>query len=135
VLLIVIVVIVAVFLVIGVISYLAAPSASGVVVTGINFESPDNVCGLNGATDTGFNASTGSSVQFTYQISGNNTTFNGVNGTAACEIHSISTNTPGFTLSGANTPLAIPANSSPLLSFSVSMPGSDYTGVLTFVLT
>ncbi len=122
-----------IFLVIGVLAYLLYPtSTNNVVVTGINFYSADDVCGLNGATSSGFNASTGSSIELSFSIEGNNTT-NG--GNAACEIHSINTTTPGFSISGANVPLNIPVNSSPTLSFSVSVPSSPWTGVLTIDLT
>jgi hypothetical protein len=127
----IVVAIVAVILILGVIFLFLAPSPN-VIVTGINFSSPDDACGLNGATDYGFNASSGTSMQFTYQLSGNNTTDGG---TSACTINSLTTSTPGFSISGANVPLAIPANSTQLLSFSVNMPSSSYTGILTFVLT
>jgi len=131
--LIVVAVVVVVLLVIGVAAYLLLPAAPPAInVTGINFQSPDDACGLNGATDTGFTANESQAMEFTYQISGNNTT-NG--GTAACTIHTVSTSTPGFSVSGANVPLSIPVNSSQLLSFSVTMPSSSYTGVLTLVMT
>lgn len=128
----IVVVIVVVVLILGVISYLSLGPSPDVLVTGINFSSPDNTCGLDGATDYGFNASSGTSMEFTYEISGNNTTSGG---SAACTIHSVSTTTAGFSISGANVPLSIPVNSSQLLSFSVNMPGSSYTGILTLVIT
>lgn len=127
----IVVIVVVVILIVGVLAFLLLPS-SNVVVTGINFSSPDDACGLDGATDFGFNDTTDDSVSFTYQISGNNTTDGG---TAACQINSVSTSTPGFSISGANVPLSIPANTSQLLSYSVNTPDSPYTGVLTIVLT
>jgi hypothetical protein len=126
------VVILVIILVLAVVSLTFAPGNSGIQVTGINFDSPDNACGLDGATDYGFNASTSQAIEFSYAISGNNTTSGG---TAACAINSINTTTPGFSVTGANVPLQIPANSSPTLSFQLNTPGSPYTGVLTFVLT
>lgn len=128
----IVVLIVVVILVLGAISYFAAPSSSPIVITGVNIYSPDDVCGLDGATADGFNASTSSSVELTYGISGNNTTGGG---TAACTIHSVNTTTPGFSVTGANVPLVIPANATPNLSFTVNTPGSPYTGVLTLVMT
>jgi hypothetical protein len=124
-----------VILVLGVVSFLAIPPAPpvNVIVTGINFDSPDNACGLAGATDYGFNASTNQSLPFTYQISGANNTTSG--GTMACTISGITTSTSGFTITGANVPLSIPANASQLLSFEVNTPALPYTGVLTFVIT
>lgn len=120
------------FLLVGGVIFLLAPSGPDVVVTGINFTSPDNACGLDGSTDSGFNASAGDSLELTYEISGNTTVGNA---TAACDLRSIVTTTPGFSLSGANTPLAVPANSTQLLSFSVNVPDATFTGVLTLVLT
>jgi hypothetical protein len=130
--LIVLAVIVVIILVIGVVGYLLAPPMANIQVTAINFYSADDVCGLNGASSDGFNTSSGQAVELSFAISGNNTT-NG--GTAACEIQTISTTTPGFGVSGANVPLTVPANSSPTLSFSVSVPSGSYTGVLTLNLT
>ncbi|MCI4330812.1 MAG: hypothetical protein L3K19_03055 [Thermoplasmata archaeon] len=119
-------------LVIGGIAFLFLPSSPDVVVTGINFSSPDNACGLNGLVDNGFNASSGDSIELTYDISGNNTTGNA---TAPCTIHSVSTSTPGFSVTGADVPLMVPANAMQLLSFSVNVPDSGYTGVLSLVVT
>jgi len=130
--LLVVAVVIVVLLLIGVVGYLLAPPAANVNVTAINFYAADDVCGLDGATSDGFNASTGSSVELSFSISGNNTTNNG---TAACEIETLTTSTAGFSVSGANVPLQVPVNSSPVLSFSVSVPSSSYTGVLTLVLT
>jgi len=132
--LIVVCVIIVVLLVVGVVAtlFLQSSTSPNINVTGINFVSPDDVCGLNGATDTGFSGNSSQSIEFTYQISGNTTT-NG--GTAACTIHSVSTTTPGISLTGANVPLVIPVNSSQILMFAVNMPSGSYTGVLTLVMT
>jgi hypothetical protein len=119
-------------LVVGVASFLYAPSASSVVVTGINFSSPDDACGLDGATDSGFNDTTSDAIQFTYGLSGNSSADGG---TAACTIENITTTTPGFSVTGANTPLFIPANSTQDFTFTLNTPSSPYTGVLTLVIT
>ncbi len=122
-------------LVVSVVGYLALPASPplNVIVTGINFDSPDNACGLAGAIDYGFNASTNESLPFTYQISGVNNSAG--TGTVACSIAGVSTSTPGFTITGANVPVTIPANATQLLSFNVNTPPDPYTGVLTFVIT
>ena len=138
--LIIIVVFVVILLVFGVIAYFLAPApASGpaVTVTGINFTSPDNACGLNGAVDpTWYNTTAGQSFSLSYDISGNVTgVVSGVNTTGPCEIHTISTTTAGFSITGANVPLAVPANATQLLGFTVNPPSSAFTGVLTLVLT
>jgi len=129
----VLVAIVVIFLVIPIAFLSFAPTAPSVVVTGINFQSPDNACGLDGATDYGFNASTSQTVSFTYAIYGPNATSG--NGTLACQIMGVATSTPGFSVTGANVPLSIPANATQDLSYNVITPGSSYTGVLTIVVT
>ena len=136
----IIVVFVVVLLVFGAISYLLAPpSASGpaVTITGINFSSPDDACGLDGAVDpTWYNTTAGQSFSLSYEISGNVTgNVSGVNTTAPCQISTLYTTTPGFNITGANVPLAVPANSTQLLGFTVNPPNSAFTGVLTLVLT
>jgi len=132
--LIVLVVFVVLILVAGVVSYLLIPAPASVEITGVNFQSPDNACGLEGATDTSwYNTTTGTSFVLSYLISGPNAT--SWNGTLACEISSINTTTAGFSITGANVPLSIPANSTQTLAFTVNPPGSAFTGVLTLVLT
>jgi hypothetical protein len=138
--LLIIVVFVVILLVFGVIAYFLAPApASGptVTVTGINFTSSDNACGLNGAVDpTWYNTTAGQSFSLSYDISGNVTgNVSGVNTTAPCEIHTLSTTTPGFNITGANVPLSVPANKTQVLGFTVNPPNSAFTGVLTLVLT
>lgn len=128
----VVVVVFVVLLVGGVLAFfLSAPPA--IDVTGINFVSPDNACGLDGATDYGFNGTAGQSLEFTYQL------YNGLpnNATTPCTIANITTTTPGFSVTGANTPLTIPAgvNSTQVFSFQVNFPSNAYTGVLTLVIT
>jgi hypothetical protein len=134
--LVIIVVFIAILLVFGVVAYLLvpAPSSAIVEVTGINFQSPDNACGLNGAVDTSdYNTTAGVSFTLSYTLSGPNATSGG--GTTACTISTVSTTTSGFSISGANVPLSIPANSSQVFSFTVNPPGTAWTGTLTIVLT
>lgn len=138
--LIVLVIFVVIILVAGVVSYLLAPPAANVTITGVNFQSPDNACGLNGAIDpTWYNTTVGSSIVLSYDITGANVTYTihnaTVNGTAACQIATVSTTTSGFSISGANVPLPIAANTTQILSFTVNPPGSGFTGVLTLVIT
>jgi len=130
---IVLVVIVVVILILGVVSYLLLPTSSpNINITGVNFFSTDDACGLNGATASGFTANSSQAYPLSFYISGNNTT-NG--GTAACTINSVSTSTPGFSITGANVPLPVPENESPLLSFTLNCPSSPYSGVLTIEVT
>ncbi|MGD0257941.1 MAG: hypothetical protein ABSB90_08730 [Thermoplasmata archaeon] len=125
-------VIVAVILILGVVSFLILPPAPSIQVTVITVESVDNVCGLAGANATGFNASTGDQVDLSFNIVGPNGTGNS---TQACTIETVSTTTPGFSISNQTVPLFVPANETVILSFTVNCPNSDYTGALTLVMT
>jgi len=119
--LIVLVVFVVVILVAGVVSFLLAPTPANVEITGINFQSSDNTCGFGGAFDPNYyNTTAGTSFSISYYVTGNNSTA----GTGACEIHSVTTSTPGFSISGANLPLVVLANSTQILTFTVNPPGS-----------
>ena len=136
----IIVVFVVILLVFGVISYLLAPASSSgpaVTITGVNFTSPDNACGLNGAIDPSwYNTSAGQSFPLSYDISGNVTgNVSGVNTTAPCEIYTLTTTTPGFNITDANVPLYIAANTTQILGFTVNPPNAAFSGVLTLVLT
>jgi hypothetical protein len=132
--LIILVVFVVLILVAGVVSYFLLPSPANVEITGVNFQSPDDACGLDGATDTSwYNTSAGTSFVLSYLIGGPNASSG--TGTVACQITSVNTTTAGFSITGANVPLPIPANTTQTLAFTVNPPGSAFTGVLTLVLT
>ncbi len=123
-----------VILVLGVAAFIFLPnnSTSGTVtVTTIDYASPDDACGVAGVTSHGFNASAGESLKIGVIMYGNST----ATGTAACSIQTLSTSTPGFSITGADVPLKISANQHATLSFTVTVPGSGFTGVLTLVVT
>lgn len=101
--------------------------SGSVDVTAVNITSSDNACGSNGHTFPGFTLNTRQSYQQTFTINNGNLVF-------SCTINSVSTTTPGFSVSGANTPLTIPADGSESLSFTVTAPGASYNGVLTLDL-
>jgi hypothetical protein len=125
-------VIVAFILVIGVAAFLFAPPTPSIQVTVITVVSVDNVCGLGGASASGFNASTGDQVGLSFNITGANAT---PSGTLACTIETVTTTTAGFGLLNVTVPLIVPANETVILSFTVQCPNSDYTGNLTLVMT
>lgn len=132
--LIILVVLIVVILIAGVISYLLAPSPATVEIVGINFQSPDNACGLNGAVDpTYYNTTAGTSITLSYDLTGPNSTTG--SGTVACAISSVTTTTAGFSISGADVPLSVPANTTQVFTFTVNPPNSAWTGTLTVVLT
>jgi hypothetical protein len=123
-----------VLLVLGVAAFIFLPTNSTsatVTVTTIDYASSDDACGVAGVTAHGFNASAGESLKIGVIMYGNST----ATGTAACNIETLSTSTPGFSITGANVPLPIPANEHATLSFTLTVPGSAFTGVLTLVVT
>ncbi len=124
---------VATLLVLGGVLIYDYPGGYPVDVAQINFVSPDNSCGLDGATDNGFNATTGDALNFAYPIVGN-ASFTG-SGTLPCAIHSVTTPTSGFTITGADVPLVVGANATQTLSYVVTCPPSSFVGDLTVVIT
>lgn len=128
----IVVVVVVVIIVIGLIGLVFFATNQTVNVTIIEFSSPDNTCGWNGLTDSGFSEPPGGALAFSYYNYGNNTT--GSN-TAACVVHTVTTNTSGFSITDANTPLITPANVTNFLNFTVNLPDSSYNGPLWIILT
>jgi hypothetical protein len=124
---------VALIVVVAVVAILLFPAPSGIQVGTINVWSNDDVCGLNAAYTYGFNASTGASVPLAFNITGAPNAGN--NGTLACTIETVVTNTSGFGLTDLNVPLVIPANGNETLNITVLCPGSDYSGDLNLVMT
>lgn len=114
-------VIVLVIIVVVVLAFFYAVGTSS-TVTGINYTSADDACGANGQTGVGFTTSGGGSYQETLFVSGGLL--------LSCTIHSVAATTSGFTVSGANVPLTVPADGSADLSFTIHVP-SNYHGVLT----
>jgi hypothetical protein len=129
----VLVVIVVFVLVIGVVAFLLPAPVAGIQVSAINVDSPDNVCGLDGASSEGFDANTTDVVGFDYSITGANAT--AWVGTLACTISTVTTSTPGFLVTNVSVPLIVPANETVDLTFSVQCPATDYSGNLTLVMT
>jgi hypothetical protein len=127
-----IVILVVVIVVISLVGLAVYEADQTVNVTIINFVSPDNTCGWNGLYDNGFNEPPGSSLQFEYENYGNTTTGNA---TGPCTVHSVTTNTSGFSISDANVPLYTPANNTTTLDFTVNLPNSPYNGPLWIVIT
>ena len=104
-----------------------SPGGGGSVVvdvTAINIVSSDNACHLNGNTFSGYTTAGGGSEQDTLTIPNNNLLL-------SCTVTSVSATTSGFSISGANTPITIPAGGSEAISFAIGSPSTAYTGVLT----
>lgn len=127
-LLIIAVVLVVVVLVIGVTAFLFPPPPnSPIQVTDINIWAPDNVCGLNSNPSyySGFNGSTSQVQVIDFGVPN----FNGT----SCTIHSVTTNTTGFTLSAIQEPLNISANGNASMNITVESPSTDFSGFLNLV--
>jgi hypothetical protein len=90
-------------------------------VTSVNITSQDRVCGLGGNILGGFDAGLGATVNEGV----------GVYNRSSCTIQSVSITTAGFELSGANTPLAVPAYTQGYLLFNITVPSTAYTGAIT----
>jgi len=125
------VVVVVVILVVSVLAYalLASTPSSPIQVSEIAIWAPDNVCGLraNPLFFDGYSASTTENDSF--QLYG----WQNYNSTP-CTIHSVTTNTTGFTLSDIQLPPTIPGgDQNASLNLSITTPGSSYSGPLNLV--
>ncbi|MGA8663700.1 MAG: hypothetical protein WB809_01320 [Thermoplasmata archaeon] len=128
-----IVLVVVVVLIVGVVGFLFYEGSQTITVTSINFTSPDDTCGLDGASFYGFNDTLSDTVQLGFPVQGNNTTSGG---TSACTIHTVTTPTGGFSIASANTPLSIGVNdTSAVLWLNITLPSSAYNGALTLTVT
>jgi len=115
---------VVVVIVVVVIVVISLAASSSITVTAINFTSSDNACGANGHSEAGFTTSGGGSVSYTLSVTNGNILL-------SCTISSVSATTSGFSISGANVPLTIPAGGTESLSFTITAPSGSYNGVLT----
>jgi hypothetical protein len=116
-----------VVLVVLIIVLLLYAGATTVQVTSLHISSSDNVCGANGNTLPGFSLHGGGSVQETLNVYNSNDS-------RTCTILTVRATTAGFGLSGANTPVTIPAGQVGELVFTVTAPNSAYVGALTIDL-
>jgi Double zinc ribbon len=129
----IVVIVIVVVLIIAVLAYLFLPTSSPagpIDVTLIAFQSADNTCGLNGVEYYGFNASLSSSLSLEFAMNNSNAS------ATQCTIHTVATTTPGFSIGGASPlPCVIPASETVTWTVTINVPSSDYTGVLTLVVT
>lgn len=97
------------------------PPVVAVQVTGIDFTSPDDACGLDYASAPGFNTSLGASVHASLTL---RTLGRGYD----CAVHGLNVTTPGFSLSFTNLPVQ-----DYNLTFTLHVPDRPYSGPLTIV--
>jgi len=115
---------IAVVVVILVVLAAIATVATSINITAVNYSSSDNACGTAGTTGPGTSMSSGGTAQDTLVVT--NLDF-----ILSCTISTVSTPTPGFSVSGANVPLTIPAGGQESLSFTIHAPSGSFNGVLT----
>jgi hypothetical protein len=96
-------------------------------VNAILLDAPDNACGLNDehVAYHGYSSSGGSPTTFAFQMPNLND--------SSCVVVSLTTNTPGFAVSGLKLPLTIPARSEISLTLSIAPPARSYSGDLNLV--
>ena len=125
-------IVVVVIVVVSVVGFLLlTPSTPPVQVQLIAIWAPDNVCGLmqNPIAFDGYNASTGQNISLDLVgVQNYNTT--------PCTIRGVVTNTTGFSLSGVEVPLTIPANdTNGSMNLTIGSPGTSFSGNLNLVFS
>jgi hypothetical protein len=99
--------------------------ANAVHVTTIEITSSDGACGVAGDSEAGFVAALGAMIGETLWI-------DNAGNSLPCNIITVNSTTAGFSVSGADTPFSVPAGTSGYgLSFTITAPYHDYSGVLT----
>lgn len=128
--LIVVILVVVIVVVLAVVAIAALGFFSGFVKSTVSVSQVDwtgsNSCGgLPGSTTHGFLVFSGGSISYSVVVTNGNP--------SACTINSVTASTAGFSVSGANVPLTVPASNTLTLTFSIAVP-SSYSGVLTLVV-
>jgi hypothetical protein len=101
----------------------------GVTVTEVQWFGSNSCGGLSGTTTAGFQGPEGGTKEYTVPGLSNR------NQTLDCTIHSVASMDPGFTVTGGNFPLTIPANSSASLRITLGLTGSSFDGPLSLVVS
>lgn len=114
----------AVVVVVGLGLFVVQSVSNRVIVTGIDITSHDNACNLDGQSLTGFTTTSGSRVQETVMVTNGDPLL-------SCTISRVAATTSGFSVSGANVPLTILAQTTHDLSLNITAPGGAFIGVLT----
>jgi hypothetical protein len=106
---------------------LLVPAAPSVQVGAIDIWAPDDVCGLgtNSIYYQGYNTTTGESISLELYVPNYNA--------SSCTVSHVTTNTSGFTLSGVQTGVVVPAHGNSTLNLTIGSPGSSFSGTLNLV--
>lgn len=109
---------------IGLVAYVYLPTLNNKVnVTEVTVSSADNACGLNGTSWGGLSAPLGATIGFDFAVNNDNSSH-------SCTISAISALTVGFSVSSANVPMTVPADSLGEVSFAIAVPAHPYSGAL-----
>lgn len=123
-----VVILVVVILVVGIfaVDYFTTPA--GVTVNYITFWSNDNACGYNANSTSyyGYNSSTGQAQEFEFGLPNYNLT--------ACTIHTMVTNSSGFSITGFTLPIQISGNGTSYVNITITSPSSSFNGDMNLVI-
>jgi len=115
--------------VVATLAVLALLSAEvGVTVTEVQWSGSNSCGGLSGSTTGGFHGTEGGSEQ--YRVPG----LVDPSPTTGCTIPSVTSLVPGFSVTGGNLPLTIPAEGSATLSLTIALTGTSFDGPLSLAV-
>lgn len=123
-----IVVAVVLLIVVSLVAYeLLAPGPASVHVQSINVWSPDNVCGLETTIIGyhGYNTTAKSDVSVELQVPNFNA--------SKCLVHTVTTNSSGFSLSDLHLPWIIPAGGYNTTHVNIQSPSSAFSGSVNLI--
>jgi hypothetical protein len=104
------------------------PSPGGAInVTEVLVSSPDDACGLNGSTHSGFHATSVAGWTLTWYLP--------VSGAVPCQVATVSSDTGGFTAFSYYLPMNVTSPDTPL-EVNLFVPvGANWTGALNLTFT
>jgi len=104
------------------------PSPGGTInVTEVLVSSPDNACGLDGTTHSGFHASSIAGWTLTWYLP--------ASGGLPCQVASVSSDTGGFTAFSYYLPMNVTSAGAPLVVNLFVPVGANWTGSLNITFT
>jgi hypothetical protein len=107
---------------IGRVAFVSTVKAATVKVSAVNFSSGDYACGTDGDSGPGFATTPNATIQEAFSFTDPLLD--------PCTIGSVSVTTPGFNLTGADTPSTIPADTVDSLTFVLHVPSQGCDGAV-----